>query len=480
MIYKEKAMLWPIRGIMLDPARQTESYQYYTSLIPLLAKWGYNTILVHLLDDEGCAVHMESVKVLPTSGAFSLEEWDNLVKLSERNGINMIPEIECLGHTGYITRLPENAELREPPLKGGRYWSICPLHPKTMEIMKKVIDVITTIFPSPIVHIGMDEADIGGGVLTGQALKTTPVWKLFGSHVIRMHELLGHYGKRCMLWGDHLLKHEELLEMLPRDILICNWLYGKGHYEAYESTTKRFLNAGYEVVGCPAGCWNGTILFPHADNIDNITEFNTACHSISNPAMQGMIATFWSSFRHLPATTFPLMAYAGNLFRGSRTDFTDVLLRFLEERYGLEEDALHKAFSAIAKLHLQRRWTLMEFFLMRKNAAELSPRNMDIKKTCRLAEEANADLESAVPFVRKNADEFGQWVSSVRFLGDLASIRLDEVVSKKLDVAAKEVLHQQFRARCLEFRRYAGTEEEEPAMRQIKLFGENSDNPSEM
>ena len=60
---------WTVRGVMLDPARLTESYAYYRALIPSLADWGYNTILLHLTGDQGCAVLLEAPRELGASAA---------------------------------------------------------------------------------------------------------------------------------------------------------------------------------------------------------------------------------------------------------------------------------------------------------------------------------------------------------------------------------------------------------------------------
>jgi len=95
---------WPIRGVMLDPARLTERFDFYRDLIPDLAAWGYNTILLHLFDDEGSAILLDHPLMLPTQGAFSVAQWREWVKLADDHGIQVIPEVECLGHAGFESR----------------------------------------------------------------------------------------------------------------------------------------------------------------------------------------------------------------------------------------------------------------------------------------------------------------------------------------------------------------------------------------
>jgi hypothetical protein len=69
-------------------------------------------------------------------------------------------------------------------------------------------------------------------------------------------------------------------------------------------------------------------------------------------------------------------------------------------------------------------------------------------------------------------------LASVSFLRGLASLRFAELATGKLDLATKKSLHQQFQARCLEFRHYTGTDGEKPAMGQTTLFSVNNDNPA--
>jgi len=474
-----KNTVWPWRGIALDPARLTERYAYYERLIPDLARWGYNTIMLNLADDEGIAVRLPSPKVLHTPAALTPAQWRNLVKLAVDHGITVIPEIECLGHTGFITRLPEYAELREPPAKVGKYWSICPVHPKSEKIMEEVLCAVSEIFPAPYLHIGMDEADIGGSVLCQAALQREPLWRIFGDYLLRIHALVRRLGRRTLIWGDHVLKHEGLRDMLPREIMICNWLYGAGHSTNYEDTTNYFLDAGFEVLGCPAGCWGGTYFVPHADNLNNIASFHRCSRKINHPRQIGMMNCLWVPWRYLPATVHPVTAWAGKLFSTGETDMKACFTEFMREQFGLKGRVLDSAAAAVLSLHVDRQRNLLEKDLMSAQSGALEARQTEIVRFRDVCAHAESLLNEALPGVTRGAEEFGQWILTAGVMRGLAEARLAEITVMASDPVARRKLHDRFRTAWFQCRDYRGAESEEPAMGQIARY-DRSGTPVEL
>jgi hypothetical protein len=411
---------WDMRGVMLDPARFTESYDYYHELIPDLAAWGFDTLMLHLTDDQGCAVRLDEPRVLPTAGALTPEQWRALVSLAEQHGLTVIPEVEALGHTGCLTRLPENEDLREPPSVEGRFWSISPTDPRSVDLLGELIAAIADIFPSQYLHIGMDEADIGGSPRSRKALETTPLWRLFGDHLLRIHSLVRDLGRRPIIWGDHLLKEPQLAEMLPRDILICNWLYGRGHTEAYGETTGFFLQRGYEVLACPAGCWWGTLYAPHGDNLANIRDYAQAARKAGS-GVRGMLITMWSPYRHLPAVTRPIMRYAGAVTSGEAPPVRGLLENFAARRYGLEGTALELATDALVSLHTERERDLLEHALLHLDEDICRDRAQRIRAYHRTVAASADALRSARDRVLGHGDEYDQWLVSAETMQALAA-----------------------------------------------------------
>jgi len=480
MVYEKKGCnvhQWQIRGVMLDPARHTERYDYYKTLIPRLADWGFNTILLHLLDHEGSAIQLESPKLLATRGALTPDQWRSLVQLASDNGIMMIPEIEVLGHSGYLTRLPEYSELCDGRPDGAG-WKFClsPAHSRTLGIVETICDAVDGIFPAEYVHIGMDESDIGSNPHTALALKEKSIAKIYCDYITQVNDIIRKRNKRAMMWADHLLALPELSESLPKNIIACNWLYGRGHSEKYAETTRMLLDRGYEVIGCPAGVWSGTQLAPHSDNLANIRDLNDACRQVNSERILGMICTMWCPYRHLPAAGHPVMHYAARVFSGQSDDFGSTVASFISGDFELEGAELAEVADAIAALHTRRTRNKVEMDIMLGDAARIAKDRDDVQNLYQLAVHSEDVLNRAASSVRRNQSGFSQWQLTVRTLRELAEIGVNG--SEEDSRALRQILADRIRENYLRFRDYAGTSEDEPYMNQ--LHWHRSDHPLEL
>jgi N-acetyl-beta-hexosaminidase len=101
-----------IRGVMLDAARVPESLGYYRRVIEFCSDWELNTLQFRLADDQGTALRFSSVTNLVThADAFTPDQLSDLAEYGKTHGVDVIPELESFGHTGYITRSPPYAHL---------------------------------------------------------------------------------------------------------------------------------------------------------------------------------------------------------------------------------------------------------------------------------------------------------------------------------------------------------------------------------
>ncbi len=504
-----KSKAWPIRGVMIDTVRLTESYRYYETLIPRLARWGYNAIFAHITDDEGCAILLDNVNILPTPGAMSPEQWKSLINISAENGITVIPEVECLGHTGYITRLNCYAELREPPL-GGSFWSICPVHPDSLKLVCRVIRSIAEVFNSPFIHIGMDEADIGGSRKTQNVLKEKAKWQIFGEYLNKVNDFVKTIGKRSIIWGDHLHQEPALADMVAKDVIICNWLYGCGYSENYANLTSFFSEKGFDQLGCPAAVWNGTLFCSHRDNINNIRDFDNTCRSIVSEKILGMVNTVWTPFRYLPAVSQAAIYYGGCKFSlGSISERW--LADFIIDQFDPVDPGLVKIEKALHYLIMERGRTKIEERLWPYNVDSLNKAaDPLVRETAnhlgKISRSAAILLEESVSYVGKNIDEFKQWIVTARMMERVfgsaeyfirlnslmfnkyslkrISYNVDEksitVQSRKLISLLRNILDD-WRANNLKYRQYLGTRKELEAPENSTLYWgiEKTDHPVE-
>ena len=331
-----------IRGIMLDLARLIERHEFYFDLLGRLAEWGFNTLWWHFVDDQGFMLKLDSHPELASPHAFTKAEMRRLIAAAGELGIDVVPEVETLGHGRYITSLPQYAHLADGDPR--QFNAICPSHRDTLKLLGEIIHETAELFPSPFFHAGLDEADLSGCKRCARRAKGKPRWWLYGEHTKAMREIIAAAGKRMVMWGDHIEHDPALLKALPKDILIAHWNYDSVHTEAIE----RSLKAGFEVVGAPSLMWYSSTLHPNARQWTNVEEMTATARRLKKDGMLGVVNTWWCTWRHLRDNALPMVAYTGHLLTGGKADRVEFLRRYLAHEHGLRSKT---AAEALLTLH---------------------------------------------------------------------------------------------------------------------------------
>jgi len=319
-----------IRGIMVDPARQGERHEYYFELLELMAEWGLNTLWWHFADDEGFMLKLRSHPELATPHAFSRTEIRDLIDRAAELGIDVVPEVESLGHGRYITRLRKYRELADGPEIG--FNAVCPSHPRTLPLLEEIITEVADLFPSPYFHAGLDEVDLGQCPRCRRRARGRPRWWVYAQHVKAIHKVVRGRGKEMVMWADHVERAPGMLRVLPKDVVLAHWQYRQIRPEPI----RRSLKAGFRVVGCPALCRWGNMIAPNDAAYANMNDM-TATLAKLRPAsaVLGGVNTCWTLWRGLRDAYQPAVAFTGEMFTAGRpVDGRRVMRRFAQTRYG--------------------------------------------------------------------------------------------------------------------------------------------------
>jgi hypothetical protein len=338
-----------IRGVMFDPARQIEKRAVYRDLIPMLAEWGYNTLFWHFTDDEGCRMTFPRRPELASPHAYSQQETRSLIRHAGKHGLSVIPEVECFGHTNFITQHKKYAHLQDG-VDGKTFSALCPFHEDSKALLNDLLQDTVETFPSPYIHVGLDEVGFGKNPTSRHLLKKKAKWELFAEHICWIHETLRKKGKTMLMWGDHLLgiteeqEHwadqldtdgmsREIIHRIPKDIIICDW-----HYNANPNpeTLDFFLDQGFKVIATPATMASGSLVHPRQTNLDNVRNFTKEAKARSDRGVIGVMNAVWCPFRNFPGVTLHAMALAARqqaTSRISRKPFDD---QFLRVTFGLK------------------------------------------------------------------------------------------------------------------------------------------------
>ncbi len=193
------------RGAMLDVARHFFKVSDVKRFIELMSYYKMNRLHLHLSDDQGwriminswpnLAIHGGSTAVGGGSGGYYTQaEYTEIVAYAQAHYITVIPEIDMPGHTNAaLSSYPElNANGVAPPLYTGikvGFSSLTLDKAITYDFINDVIKEIAALTPGPYIHIGGDEV-------------FSPSHSDYASFITRVQNIVQSYGKRMIGWEE--------------------------------------------------------------------------------------------------------------------------------------------------------------------------------------------------------------------------------------------------------------------------------------
>jgi hexosaminidase len=200
------------RAVMLDVARHFFNVAEVKRLIDNVVFYKINRLHLHLTDDQGWRLVIESWPNLTVKGGltqvngggggyYTQADYAEIVRYAAERYIEVIPEIDMPGHTN--AALAAYAELNcdgtARELYEGTevgFSSLCVADETTYRFIDDVIREITAISPSPYIHIGGDES----------AATKPEDYKVF---MTRVQEIVARHGKQAIGWEE--VTHATLL-----------------------------------------------------------------------------------------------------------------------------------------------------------------------------------------------------------------------------------------------------------------------------
>lgn len=193
------------RGAMLDVARHFFTVDEVKKFMDILAYYKYNTLHLHLTDDQGWRIEIKSWPKLTEIGAatevgggksgfFTQEDYKELVRYAAERHITIVPEVDMPGHTNA-------ASVSYPFLNGNgkpvKPYSGTKVGFSTFDAQKDtvysflddVIGEIAAITPGPYFHIGGDESHVTKK-------------KDYIHFVEKVEKIVLKHGKRSIGWNE--------------------------------------------------------------------------------------------------------------------------------------------------------------------------------------------------------------------------------------------------------------------------------------
>lgn len=193
------------RGVMLDVARHFFGVEEVTRVIDLMALHKLNRLHLHLADDQGWRIQIDSWPNLTRHGGttevgggpggfYTKAQYAEIVRYASDRFITVIPEIDMPGHTN--AALASYAELNcdgvAPSLFTGievGFSALCWNSETTYRFIDDVIREIAAMTPGPYFHIGGDE------------VKTLAVGE-YAAFVTRAESIVRKHGKTMIGWDE--------------------------------------------------------------------------------------------------------------------------------------------------------------------------------------------------------------------------------------------------------------------------------------
>ncbi|MFB7514936.1 beta-N-acetylhexosaminidase [Streptomyces sp. NPDC056144] len=209
------------RGAMLDVARHFFTVEEVKRFIDQLALYKINTLHLHLTDDQGWRIAVDSWPRLATyggstevgggpGGSYTKAQYKEIVRYAASRHQEVVPEIDMPGHTmAALSSYPElNCDGVAPPLYTGikvGLSSLCAPKEVTYDFADDVIREIAALTPGRYLHIGGDEAHkTSHDDYVTFMNRVQPLVAKYGKTVVGWHQLTGTTpaeGAVVQYWG---------------------------------------------------------------------------------------------------------------------------------------------------------------------------------------------------------------------------------------------------------------------------------------
>jgi sarcosine oxidase delta subunit len=176
--------------------------------------------------------------------------------------------------------------------------SYCPLHPGVHTVVFALVDEIMNVFEAKTFHAGLDEVFYIGDDKCPRCRGKDKA-ELFAGEVRLIRDHLAMNDQELWIWGDRLIdgattglgmweasmnNTHRAIDMIPKDVVICDW-----HYERADPTAVYFAMKGFRVITCPYRKPDVAI-----EQMNNLIFWRQNSTSQMSEKFMGMMQTVWS------------------------------------------------------------------------------------------------------------------------------------------------------------------------------------------
>jgi N-acetyl-beta-hexosaminidase len=300
----------PIRGFCIVAPSSTQLDRFLQFVSKELVPRKVNTLILRVDYNYEYKSHPE----LRDANPLTKTQVKQILDLCKKNGIMLIPQINLLGHQSWANHLnnlltvyPQFDETPHVKMPEKYVWpnedslyckSYCPLHPEVHKVVFDLVDEVMEVFEANGFHAGMDEVFYIGDANCPRCGGKDKA-ELFAGELTTIRNHLAAKKKQLWIWGDRLLDGKttgvgmwegstnntfRAIELIPKDIMICDW-----HYAAADPVAQYFAMKGFDVVTC---VWNKPAIA--LTQVEDFKRFKKNANPELSKRYKGMMQTIWS------------------------------------------------------------------------------------------------------------------------------------------------------------------------------------------
>jgi len=305
--------LYQVKGFSIAAPKPSGVDDFVKFINEELAPRKVNTLILRVDFNYEYKSHPE----LRDSAALSKHDVKKIVEACKKNGIDIIPQINLLGHQSWAAKteklllvypefdetpwikMPAPADYKWPNADNLYCRSYCPLAPGLHKVVFELVDEIVDVFEAKAFHAGMDEVFyLGEDKCPRCAGRDKAV--LFANEVQTIRDHLAEKNRELWIWGDRLIDGRatgigewaasyndtyRAVDLIPRDVVICDWQYDQDN-----QTAVYFALKGLRVVTCT---WNRPEVA--LNQVEDLYRSRAISSKELKGRFYGIAETIWSS-----------------------------------------------------------------------------------------------------------------------------------------------------------------------------------------
>ena len=343
---------WEYRSFMLDCSRHFFDVKEIKRMLDVMAIYKMNTFHWHLTDDQGWRAEIKKYPKLTTVGAtapdsritdfehgtywlghaygpysYSQDDMREIVRYAAERHIEVIPEIEMLGHS--VAALCAYPEFSCNPSASRQVWTnggvstdvVNVANPKAVQFYKDIVDELCEIFPGRYFHIGGDECPTDAWKSNAQCQQMykekgfTDYRQIQSWFTNEISKYIASKGKRTIVWNESITAGGSDLDMVKEydPVIMCWYPCQGGAQKAAQLGLDAIIteyHGGSSAASGAGGYYINRKQYNHPtepdgagagdDTVEGCYKYVPQPNATSTPTVIGVQGTFWCEWVGVP------------------------------------------------------------------------------------------------------------------------------------------------------------------------------------